>query len=40
MDRFNLFAQFIRHWRTVRFVFRINVVAEGFTFGIEYRHQL
>ena len=40
VNRFNLFAQFVRHGRAMRLVFRVNIVAEGFSFGIEHHHQL
>ena len=35
MNRFDLLAQFIGHRWAVCFVFRIDVVTEGFAFGIE-----
>ena len=35
VQRFDLRAQVVRHWRAVRFVGGIEVVAEGFALGVE-----
>ena len=36
MQRLNLFAQIVRHRRTVRFILLKHFIAEGFAFGIKH----
>ena len=39
MDRLNLRAQIVRHGASVLFVFWVNVVAKGRSFGIKHTHR-